>query len=209
MRILILIALTACGAVASPSARFDGEDLVIQDRGRSIRLSDVIEPHAFHKTIHAIQRRGHDLYVVYGTSELSRGWPPKGGYCGCGLESYIRWLRIRDGKIAEEKEGRYESCYMNRNGWRIDWRDGKLIWSTEGLEREGDNSSGKLMSVAFTWSYDPTHPEAGISETKSPTEWQPEPPKTEQGGTGQPATRPASKTEDSDKPQPEAEGRSR
>jgi hypothetical protein len=31
----------------------------------------------------------------------------------------------------------------------------------------------------------------------------------EQGGTGQPATRPESKSEGSDKPQPEAEGRSR
>jgi hypothetical protein len=33
--------------------------------------------------------------------------------------------------------------------------------------------------------------------------------KAEQGGTGQPATRPESKSEVSDKPQPEAEGRSR
>jgi len=33
--------------------------------------------------------------------------------------------------------------------------------------------------------------------------------KAEQGGTGQPATRPESKSEGSDKPQPEAEGRSR
>ena len=34
-------------------------------------------------------------------------------------------------------------------------------------------------------------------------------PEAEQGGTGQPATRPESKSEGSDKPQPEAEGRSR
>ena len=37
----------------------------------------------------------------------------------------------------------------------------------------------------------------------------PESKKAEQGGTGQPATRPESKSEGSDKPQPEAEGRSR
>jgi phage host-nuclease inhibitor protein Gam len=36
-----------------------------------------------------------------------------------------------------------------------------------------------------------------------------QPPKDEQGGTGQPATRPESKSEGSDKPQPESEGRSR
>jgi len=34
-------------------------------------------------------------------------------------------------------------------------------------------------------------------------------PEAEQGGTGQPATRPESKSEGGDKPQPEAEGRSR
>jgi hypothetical protein len=33
--------------------------------------------------------------------------------------------------------------------------------------------------------------------------------KAEQGGTGQPATRPESKSEGGDKPQPESEGRSR
>jgi len=32
---------------------------------------------------------------------------------------------------------------------------------------------------------------------------------TEQGGAGQPATRPESKSDSSDKPQPESEGRSR
>jgi hypothetical protein len=37
----------------------------------------------------------------------------------------------------------------------------------------------------------------------------PQKPKAEQAGTGQPATRPESKTEGSDKPQPESEGRSR
>jgi hypothetical protein len=38
---------------------------------------------------------------------------------------------------------------------------------------------------------------------------QPNKTKAEQGGTGQPATRPESKSEGGDKPQPEAEGRSR
>jgi hypothetical protein len=44
---------------------------------------------------------------------------------------------------------------------------------------------------------------ATVTATKPPK------PEGEQGGTGQPATRPESKSEGSDKPQPEAEGRSR
>ncbi|MBK1884240.1 hypothetical protein JIN85_17605 [Luteolibacter pohnpeiensis] len=183
-RFIAILGITAGGAIASPSARFDAADLIVRDGNHSIRLSDVLDTHPFYKTIHAIQRRGSDFYVVYGTSELSRGWPPKGGYCGCGLESYIRWLHINDGKIIEDQEGRYQSCVKNRDGWAINWKDGKLVWSSEGLEREGDSAPAKIAWVDFTWSYDPQHPERGISEVKTPSKWQPEPPKTEQDVTG-------------------------
>jgi len=169
MRILALLGVTVCIANASPIARFDSEDLILRDGKVAIRIRDLADPHASYKTIHAVQRRGHDFYVVYGTSEMSRGWPPRGGYCGCGVESYIRWLHIKDGKVLEEREGRYESCFKNRDGWAIDWHEGKLIWSTEGIECDGDDSSGKIVSVAFNWSYDPNHPEAGIAETKTPS----------------------------------------
>lgn len=179
MRLLATHALTACIAAASPNAKFDGEDLAIRDGRYSCRIAELLDPNAFYKTIHAIQRRGQDFYVVYGTSEMSRGWPPRGGHCGCGLESYIRWLHIKDGKLIEKQEGRFESCFSNRDGWAIRWRQGTLIWSAEGIEREGDSSIGKIVSVAFTWCFDPAHPEAGIAERKNPTEWQPERPKTE------------------------------
>jgi|GEM_PF-2576963 len=209
MRIVAILGITVCGAIAAPSARFDAEDLVVRDCNHSIRLPDVLDTHAFHKIIHAIQQRGLDFYVVYGTSELSRGWPPKGGYCGCGLESYIRWLHIKDGKIIEEQEGRYESCIKNRDGWAINWRDGKLVWRSGGVEREGDSLPAKFVLFDYTWSYDPQHPESGISELKTPSEWQPEAPKTEQAGAGQPATRSESDSEGNDKLQPESEARSR
>lgn len=193
MRILALLGLAACGAVASPSARFDAEDLIVRDGSHEVRLRDVLDPHAFYKTLHAVQQRGQDFYVVYGTSEFSRGWPPRGGNCGCGLESYIRWLHIKGGKVIEEQEGRYESCFKNRDGGAIHWRDGKLVWSSGGVEREGDSVPVKFVSLNFTWSYDPQHPESGISEVKTPSQWQPEPPETGQGGGGQPAAHPESK----------------
>ena len=209
MRIVAILGVTACGAIASPSAQFDADELIVRDGNHTVRLPGVLDFNAFHKTIHAIQQRGRDFYVVYGTSELSRGWPPKGGYCGCGLESYIRWLHIKDGKIIEEHEGRYESCFKNRDGWAINWRDGKLVWSSGGIEREGDTLPAKFVLFDYTWSYDPQHPERGIFEAKTPSEWQPESPKTEQASAGQPATRPESKSEGGDKPQPDAEVRPR
>ena len=169
MRVLVLLGFAACGAVASPSARFDAEDLVIWDGSKSVRLHDVLDPHAFHKTIHAIQQRGKDFYVVYGTSELSRGWPPKDGHCGSGLESYIQWLHIKDGKVVAEQEGRYESCLMNRNGHSINWREGKLVWRSGGVERAGDSSPAKFVWFDYTWSYDPQQPERGILEKKAPS----------------------------------------
>lgn len=180
IRIFVILSISASCAVAAPSANFDSDDLIVRDGRRSSRINGVLDPHAFYGTIHAVHRRGQDFFVVYGTSEMSRGWPPKGGYCGCGLESYIRWLHIRDGKIMEQQEGRQESCYQNRDGWSIAWQQGKLIWNTEGFEREGDPINGKIVSIAFTWTFDPVSPEAGILETKSPTKRQPEPAQTEQ-----------------------------
>jgi hypothetical protein len=44
---------------------------------------------------------------------------------------------------------------------------------------------------------------------REPTYWLQRIGKSEQAGTGQPATRPVDEPEGSDKPQPEAEGRSR
>lgn len=180
IHIFVILLISASGAAAAPSANFDGDDLIVRDGRGSSRIQGVLDPHAFYGTIHAVHRRGRDFFVLYGTSELSRGWPPKGGYCGCGLESYIRWLHIRDGRIMEQQEGRQESCHRNRDGWSVAWQQGKLIWNTEGIEHEGDPISGKIVSMAYTWTFDPVSPEAGILETKSPTKWQPEPAQTGQ-----------------------------
>jgi hypothetical protein len=180
MRIIAILGLSTCFVGATPSAKFDSADLVVRDGRISFSLHDLLDPDAFYGTVHAVQRRGQDFFIVYGTSEMSRGWPPRGGHCGCCLESYIRWLHVKGGKIIEQQEGRHESCFRNRDGWSIAWSDGKLIWSTEGIEREGDPLTGKIVSIAFTWSFDPARTGSGIVESKSPTKWQPESPKTEQ-----------------------------
>lgn len=167
MRILTLLALLVSCATAAPRVAFDADDLVIGDGRHSLRLKGLLDQHAFYATIHAVQQRGPDLFVVYGTSEMSKGWPPRNGHCGCGIESYLRWLHIRQGRIVARQEGRQESCFMNRDGGSIAWHQGKLVWSTEGIEREGDPVTGRIVSVAFTWTYDPEHPEKGIAETRS------------------------------------------
>ncbi len=162
----LLLITSVEGAV--PSASFEAEDLIIHDGTKSFRMQEVLDPHAFYGTIHSVQSRGEDLYVVYGTSELSRGWPPKSGFCGAGRESYIRWIHVKDGKIIEEQEAHYESCVFNRDGGSIDWQEGKLICRSESFEEVGDPASTKVASVVSTWSFDPAHPESGIVETKSP-----------------------------------------
>jgi hypothetical protein len=167
MRTPAILALMVSCANAAPRAAFDADDLVIRDGRRSSRLKGLLDRHAFYATIHAVQQRGPDLFVVYGTSEMSKGWPPRNGHCGCGIESYVRWLHIREGGIIARQEGRQESCFMNRDGWSIAWRQGKLVWNTEGIERHGDPVTGRIVPVAFTWTFDPAHPEKGIAETRS------------------------------------------
>lgn len=151
----------------APSAGFRGENLVVRDGGRTLTIREILAPHARYSTIHGVQKRGGDYFVVYGTSELSRGWPPKGGNCGCGIESYLKWLQIRDGKVIAQQEGRYQSCFSNRDGWSIRWDKGKLVWSTNGFD-DRDPGSGKSPDDAvFTWTYDPAQPQAGIHEAKT------------------------------------------
>jgi hypothetical protein len=173
MRLLLLL-MTLCIADGSArayatSATFVGADLVVKSGETTFRLSGITDEYAFFTTVHAAARKGRDFYLVIGSSELTRGWPPRGGNCGCGIESFIRWLHVRDGKVVDTQEGRYESCRSNRDGWRIRWREGRLTWSSNGWRRSADVSV-PATSVFLNWSYDPQHPEMGIAEDERLTQ---------------------------------------
>jgi hypothetical protein len=168
--LFLLSAACIHSSLSSPAVEFRDTNLVLRDQGKTVILKDVIDPYAFFAVCHAVQRRGKDYFVVYGSSEMSRGWPPRGGRCGSGIESYIRWLHIRDGKIVDQREGLYESCWKGRDGWDIQWSEGKLHWQTVGFEHPDDT---KIISVTYFWTYDPRQSDAGITETTKPTEWQP------------------------------------
>lgn len=138
MRIFTILGLSATITGAVACAKFDANDLVIRDGKNSARLREILARHAYYGTIHAVQRSGKDLFVVYGTSEMNRV-----------RESYIRWLHVRDGKIIEQQEGRQES--MNSDGWTIAWHHGKLIWSTNGFVGEERQNMIHSIPMAFTW----------------------------------------------------------
>ncbi len=176
MRLFIstwLLCLFVSGAkVRAASASFDGPDLVVRNGKTTFRLSGIVDEHAFFATVHAAVRKGRDFYLVIGSSELTRGWPAKGGNCGSGIESFIRWLHVRDGKVLETQEGLYESCRLNRDGWSLRWKEGKLIWSTCEWKCSADVST-PATAFFLNWSYDPQHPEKGIAEEERMDPWQP------------------------------------
>jgi hypothetical protein len=170
---LILLLAFISAAAQAISADFNGPDLVVRSGTTTFRLYNIADDHAFFTTVHADTKRGPDFYLVIGSSHLTRGWPPKGGNCGCGIESFILWLHVRDGKVINTQEGVYESCRSNRDGWTLGWKDGKLKWSTAGWKRSTDPST-PATAVFLNWSYDPKHPDKGISEdekleTRQPT----------------------------------------
>ena len=74
--------------------------------------------------------------------------------------------RHKNSKIVKEQEGRFESCFKNRDGWDISWKDGKLIWISQGIEAQDDSYNPKLLWMDYTWIFDPDHPETGITERK-------------------------------------------
>lgn len=171
MVITTIFGLSAAIAGAVPCGKFDSNDLVIRDGKNSARIHDILAQNAYYSTIHALQRRGQDFFVVYGTSEMSRGGP-RGGNGEFGPESYIRWLHVRDGKIIEQQEGRQESRIRSSDGWSITWHHGKLVWFTDGFDTE-ESGVNMIRSIPmrFTWTYDPSNPEFGIIETKKPRVW--------------------------------------
>ena len=160
----IVLNTAACSACHALSARFVGESLVISDDARRVRLPDLIEPYSEYHVVHAVLKRAGDYFVVVGISELSRGYPPKGGECGAGIESHIDWLRIHDGKIVERQSGLYESCFQNRFGYSIEWQNGVLHWSTEGQRRVEDSGHTTFIPMSYSWTFDPAHPDKGIEE---------------------------------------------
>jgi hypothetical protein len=165
-RSIILVALSAMLSSTSiaQKAHFVGESLVIADGTRRIRLPNVIEPHPEYRVVHAVQKHANDYFVVFGVSEWSRGYPPKNGNCGAGIESHIDWLHIRDGKIVQRQSGLYESCMLNRDGYSIEWQRGTLRWTTKGLRLEGEGLPPTFIWVNYSWTYDPAHPDKGIEE---------------------------------------------
>lgn len=90
--------------------------------------------------------------------------PATQGLCGGGMEGYITWLHVREGKIVERQAGLYESCFKNREGEVLGWKDGVLLWQSSGelsVEREGKQ---EFVPTVFAWTFDSARPEAGITE---------------------------------------------
>ena len=154
--------LTAGVSFAGLIAKFEGSELLIQDGSKIIRLEKQVDDHAIYKTIHSALRRGKEYYVVYGTSEWTRGWPPRGGNCGSGIESYIRWLHVREGKIVAQDEGLFESCRENREGWSVSWEAGCLRWMSQNSVRMLKDNKESFTNSNLVWIFDPAQPETGI-----------------------------------------------
>jgi len=163
LSLLAVVSVGCCPCMAQ-SVHFSRGSLVISDVYRKLVVKDTFSPHSWGEVVHAIQKRGQDYFIVVGVSELSKGYPPKGGNCGSGIESHIDWLHIRNGKLLDRQSGLYASCIHNRDGWAIKWESGLLHWTTQGRAPEGDPATGEFIDVTYTWAFDPAHPEAGIKE---------------------------------------------
>lgn len=168
MLCLFAVVVASHHSVAGPSATFVHGSIHVADGPRSFVLRDFIDHYSFHETLHAIQRRGDDYFIVYGSGEWSRGASQERGNCGSGVEFYIRWLHVRAGKVIEQQEGLYLSCWKGRDASEIAWREHRLQWSCQGPGR----SEGSV-ATNIRWSYDPMAPEKGIAETQEDEPGQP------------------------------------
>lgn len=159
-----MLALTA----SAQTARFVGESLVITDGQRRIRLSDVIGPHPIARCVHAVQKGHREYFVLISARMWSRGYPPRSGYCGAGVESYIEWLQVRDGKIAKRAKGLVKSCFDNRDGGITGWRGTIFTAETTDLVENRDgpaDAPARWRDITFT--FDAAHPQKGINQKEA------------------------------------------
>ena len=151
-------------AAGAQTAQFVGETLVISDGSHRIRLLEVIQPHSIARCIHAVQKRKKDYFVLFGATEWSRGYPPRNGNCGSGLESHITWLHVREGKVLDRKEALYESCITNRQGWVLGWHGSIFTIESEDLVEDSVRAGKAAVWRNIKWSFDIRRPEAAFTE---------------------------------------------
>ena len=164
--ILGLIYSVVSSAVASAlDVRISGDSLVVFDGRTRFSIPDVVDYRPIATCVHAYQKHGDEFYVVLGVREWSRGYPPRSGLGGAGVESKVAWLHIRDQKIVNRDEGVYESFWDVRSGVHPKWRDGKLHWGVAYLRPRIRGSVADFAERIY-WTYNPAEPERGIQEKK-------------------------------------------
>jgi hypothetical protein len=115
------------------------------------------------------------------------------------------------GRIYSEPGDLYTYCFWPRHGIRAyrheEKRDYLVCFECNHLYVYADPTSDDFVRIGLETLGDELTLDKILDEANVPRELPQN--YSEQGGTGQPATRPESKSEGSDKPQPESEGRSR
>jgi hypothetical protein len=161
---ILLLAFALALTASAQTARFVGESLVISDGGHRIRLPDIIQQHPIARCVHAVRKRQADYYVLFGASEWSRGYPPRNGNCGAGVESHITWLHVRDGKVLDRKVALYESCFTNRDGWALGWHGSLFTVETEDLVEDSARADKAAVWQTLKWTFDVRRPDAAFTE---------------------------------------------
>ena len=112
--------------------------------------------------------RQSEYFILISARTWSRGYPPRNGYCGRGVESYIEWIHVRDGKIAERTKGLFESCFDSRYGGITGWRGTILTAKTTDIVEKRDGPAdvpARVRDITFT--FDAAHPDEGIKQKEA------------------------------------------
>ena len=170
--LLLILILPLCQKATGQTAHFSGDCLVISDAKQRFKLPGVgydaneDDPPTPPK-VHAIKKLHGEYFVVISTSSWSRGGRMSHGAGATGIESYIEWLHIADGKIKDRKGFLYESWRHNRSGNGFRWQGSILSIQTDAEipERIAAKEEDSWETITFT--FDAFHPEDGIKEEHS------------------------------------------
>lgn len=188
--ILLFLVTGWSGSASGQSARFVDRILTIKDGAKRINLGKIggSPDEAPQKPcVHAVLKRHDEYFVVVTVSEWSRGYPSSHGMCGAGVESYLKWLHVAAGQVAETKQYRYASCVDNREGAVKGWQGPifTVITTDELEDKVQANEKAIWQDILFT--FDAHHPETGIKEEYSDPYPTPEMPAATSATTSPPA----------------------
>lgn len=173
---IILVALIVCGCAshnASPSANLGLKYSLLKDgtlmSPENIKIASVPSlafdnigmPEAPQLTLAHKSKDSSDYFFLIEVQKWSRGISTPKGYCGCGVEVFLKWIHVNNSQLIKEEDYLIQSCFYNIHRGFEFFTDSVFGISAKRVANVRDKRGGVWRSMIYT--YDMKNPTKGIN----------------------------------------------